>query len=82
AKVFPDLRAAQRALCPPYREVKPDPSARATYDRLYAMWRDLYFAMGTPGSAPVAMGGVLPALREIAASAREPASGSEGMTCR
>jgi L-ribulokinase len=67
AGVFPDLQAAQRALCPPYREVKPDPSTRATYDRLYEMWRDLYFAMGVPGSPPIAMGGVLPALREIAA---------------
>ncbi|HVA58442.1 MAG: ribulokinase [Gemmatimonadaceae bacterium] len=76
AGVFPSIVEAQRALCPPFREVKPDPAARATYDRLYAMWHDLYFAMGTPGSAPIAMGDVLPALREIAAA--EKASRMEG----
>ena len=77
AGVFPNLETAQRALCPPYREVNPDPSARAAYDRLYAMWRSLYFAMGRPGSAPIAMGDVLPALREIAADATR-ASRTEG----
>lgn len=81
AGVFPDLRSAQKSLCPPYREVRPDPSTRGTYERLYAMWRDLYFAMGTPGSAPVAMGEVLPALREIAASARSSGIKNEG-NCR
>ncbi|HEY5219087.1 MAG TPA: FGGY-family carbohydrate kinase, partial [Gemmatimonadaceae bacterium] len=70
AGVFPTLDAAQRALCPPYLEVRPEPSARAAYDRLYAIYRSLYFALGMPESAPVAIGDVLPALREIAAEAR------------
>ncbi|HEX8725039.1 MAG TPA: ribulokinase [Gemmatimonadaceae bacterium] len=70
AGVFSTIAEAQRALCPPYREVKPDPAARETYERLYAMYRALYFGLGAPDSAPVAIGPILPALREIAARAR------------
>jgi L-ribulokinase len=67
---FATVQEAQAALCPAYREVAPDPRDVATYERLYAIYRDLYFAMGVPDSAPVAMGRVLPAVREIAAGVR------------
>ncbi len=67
AGVFPSITEAQRALCPPYREVKPDPATRVTYERLYSMYRALYFGLGAPDSAPVALGDVLPTVREIAA---------------
>ena len=70
AGVFPSIADAQRALCPPYREVKPDPATRETSERLYAMYRSLYFGLGSPDSAPVALGEILPQLREIAAQAR------------
>lgn len=64
---FPSLEAAQRALCPPYRVVEPQPREHATYEELYPIYRELYFAMGAPGSTPMAMGTVLPRLRQIAA---------------
>lgn len=67
AGTFASLEDAQRALCPPYRVVEPKASENAMYEELYPIYRSLYFAMGVPGSAPVAMGGVLPRLREIAA---------------
>jgi L-ribulokinase len=70
AGVFPTIEAAQAALCPPHREVAPNPGTRATYERLYAMYRSLYFAMGARDSAAVPVGEVLPALREIAAAAQ------------
>jgi L-ribulokinase len=70
AGVFPSIAEAQRALCPPYREVKPDPATRETYESLYAMYRSLYFGLGSPDSAPVPLGEILPQLREIAAQAR------------
>ncbi|HEY4320347.1 MAG TPA: ribulokinase [Gemmatimonadales bacterium] len=70
AGLHPDIESAQRALCPSYRVVEPDPVAAAVYERLYAIYRKLYFAMGVPGSAPVAMGEILPELRRIAASVR------------
>lgn len=67
---FDTVEAAQAALCPAYREVLPDARDEAVYDRLYALYRELYFAMGVPDSAPAAVGHVLPAIREIAAGVR------------
>ncbi|HWH52641.1 MAG TPA: ribulokinase, partial [Gemmatimonadaceae bacterium] len=66
---FATIDEAQRALCPPYRVIAPEAGQKATYDRLYALYRDLYFAFGRPdGSANV--GRVLPELRRIAAEVR------------
>jgi L-ribulokinase len=70
AGLHPTIEAAQKALCPPYRTVNPDPAAVAAYQQLFPLYRKLYFAMGDPGSAAVAIGDVLPALREIAATVR------------
>ena len=70
AGLHPSIQAAQQALCPSYRVVDPDPVAVAVYEQLYQLYRTLYFALGDPGSAMVNVGGVLPALREIAAAAR------------
>ena len=68
------IEDAQRALCPPYRIVNPDPAAVAVYDRIFPMFRSLYFAMGDPRSASVEVGAILPALRSIAAEARRAAA--------
>ena len=70
AGVFPTIEDAQRALCPPYRVVEPDPREHARYERLYAIYRNLYFALGNPESRPVSIGSVLPELRRIAAETR------------
>jgi L-ribulokinase len=70
AGVFTSIEDAQRALCPPYRVIEPDPDERETYERLYALYRSLYFAMGDPGSAALPIGRVLPDLRAIAAGVR------------
>ena len=67
---FTSVQEAQAALCPAYREIQPDARDVATYERLYALYRELYFALGVPGSAPVGIGHVLPAIREIAAGVR------------
>ncbi|HEX8942214.1 MAG TPA: ribulokinase [Gemmatimonadaceae bacterium] len=70
AGVFDSIDDAQRALCPPYRVFQPDEREAATYERLYAMYKSLYFAMGDPHSSAVHVGHVLPELRRIAAEAR------------
>jgi L-ribulokinase len=70
AGVFESVEAAQRALCPPLRIVEPDGREHATYQRMYAMYRSLYFAMGDPDAPAVRLGRVLPDLREIAADVR------------
>lgn len=70
AGVFDSIDAAQRALCPSYRVFEPDRREVATYERLYAIYKSLYFAMGDPHSAPANVGNVLPELRRIAAESR------------
>jgi L-ribulokinase len=70
AGVFPSVEAAQKALCPPHRVVAPDPAAHAVYQRLFPMYRSLYFGLGSRGAEAVSIGDVLPELRAIAASAR------------
>jgi L-ribulokinase len=66
AGTFPSVGEAQRALCSPFREVRPDAAQRETCDRLFPMFRDLYFGLGQRGAPPVPIGEVLPELRRIA----------------
>ena len=67
AGAFESLEDAQDALCPGYRVVEPRAESKVAYGELYPIYRDLYFAMGDPQSSPLAVGGVLPRLRQIAA---------------
>jgi L-ribulokinase len=62
---FRTVEEAQDALCPPYTVFKPDSAEAARYDRLYSLYRDLYFGLGSPDAEPVALGRVLPELRAI-----------------
>ena len=66
---FPSIEAAQAALCPSYKIFEPEPRAAAVYERLYAHYRDLYFALGRKDSPPASLGLVLPELRRIAMEA-------------
>jgi L-ribulokinase len=70
AGVFPSFEEAQRALCPPLRVVEPRREAHRVYERLFPMYRDLYFALGTPDATGARLGEVLPALRAVAAEVR------------
>jgi L-ribulokinase len=60
---FPSIEAAQRALCPAFRTVEPDPASAETYSALYGHYRKLYFALGQADSE---LGKVLPHLRHLA----------------
>jgi L-ribulokinase len=71
AGAFPSIEAAQQALCPRYRTVEPDAREIPTYGQLYAQYRKLYFAFGSPGSEAVAIGDALPSLRKLAAEMRQ-----------
>jgi L-ribulokinase len=70
AGTFTTIEEAQRALCPAYRVVEPDAKSVAVYERLYPLFRNLYFAFGSASSAPATVGRVLPQLRAIAESQR------------
>jgi len=67
---FATLEEAQRALCPPYKVFEPVPKSNGVYEQLFPLYRELYFSLGAPESAPIELGRVLPALRQIAASVR------------
>jgi len=75
AGTYRTIEEAQAAVCLKLRTVEPDAKAVAVYQKLYPLYRDVYFALGTRDAAPVALGGVLPELRKIAA---EQVSGSAG----
>ncbi len=66
AGTFKTIEEAQDALCPKHRVVEPNAEDARIYEEMYGMYRKLYFAFGSAGSAPVAAGDVLPALRRIA----------------
>jgi L-ribulokinase len=65
AKAFPTVEAAQDKLCPKYRVYEPDPKQSTTSEQLFQLYRKLYFALGDPTSAAVAIGDILPALRRL-----------------
>ena len=66
AGAFGSIEEAQDSLCPSYRTVEPDPAAAEVYQRLYALYKKLYFSLGQAGAPAVAVGDVLPELRLIA----------------
>jgi len=70
AGAFRSLEEAQDALCPEYRVVEPDLKAAQTYEELYALYRELYFAFGGLSAPAISAGGILPTLRRVAAAAR------------
>jgi L-ribulokinase len=71
AGVFGSVEEAQEALCPSYRTIEPESRAHAVYEELFPLYKSLYFGLGRTDSESVALGEVLPALRRIAAEARE-----------
>jgi L-ribulokinase len=68
AGTFKTIEEAQQRLCPSYRTIAPDPQEAAVYERLFPLYRKLYFSLGRPGSPPADIGGVLPELRKIRAA--------------
>lgn len=66
AGVFPTVEEAQDKICPKYRTFRPDPSSRRTYDRLYSLFSNVYFAYGQPENR--GFGSVLPELIRLAES--------------
>jgi L-ribulokinase len=67
AGAFASIEEAQAKLCLGFKTYAPQAGAHAVYNRLYALYRAVYFALGSRDAAPVALGNVLPELRKIAA---------------
>jgi len=62
---FRSIEEAQDALCPPFRTFQPEKAEAARYDRLFAVFRDAYFALGAVNAAPMPLGRILPELQKI-----------------
>ena len=71
AGIYKTVEDAQAAVCLPFRTVEPDHRSTAAYDQLFALYKDVYFALGQRTAAAIPLGCVLPELREIAAKARQ-----------
>jgi L-ribulokinase len=72
AGIFPSIETAQEKMCPDHRVFTPEPAAVALYEKLYPLFRRVYFAFGD-ASSNAQLGDILPALRQIAAGARSQA---------
>jgi L-ribulokinase len=66
AGAYPTVEAAQDALCLKFTTIEPDPAASGIYEKLYALYKKIYFALGTRSAQAVPLGDVLPELRKIA----------------
>ena len=69
AGAFKTIEEAQEKMCLPNKTYAPDPAAAAVYERLYALYKAVYFALGLPNAESAQLGHVLPELRKIAAEA-------------
>jgi L-ribulokinase len=70
AGAYKTIEEAQAAVCLPLRTVEPDRGTRTAYERLYRLYRDAYFALGTRDAGAAALGMILPELRRVAAEVR------------
>src|SRR5579863_1950745 len=66
AGAYATVEDAQAALCLKFTTFVPDPAATSIYERLFGLYRNVYFALGTRSAAAVPLGDVLPELRRIA----------------
>jgi L-ribulokinase len=73
ADAFPTIEAAQDKICLPFKTFTPRPAATAIYERLFALYRKAYFALGTRTAQAVPMGNILPELRKIASEVAQQA---------
>jgi L-ribulokinase len=65
AGTFPSIEEAQQGICPSHIVYQPQPEAQRVYDKLYPLYKRLYFDFGRP-EAGTAFGDVLPTLIRIA----------------
>jgi L-ribulokinase len=70
AGAFKSVEEAQKKMCLEHTTFEPNPNALGVYERLYGLYRKVYFALGLRDAVPANLGDVLPELRIIAEEAR------------
>jgi L-ribulokinase len=78
AGTFKTIEEAQEKVCPDHVVYHPQAEAEKVYDRLYAMYRRLYFDFGSGAGAGTAFGDVLPQLIGVAKEQMTAASQPSG----
>jgi Ribulose kinase len=68
---YTSVEEAQDALSPPHNIFLPKECDASVYDQLYALYRELYFSLGTQHAPAASIGHILPALRKIASEVPE-----------
>ena len=68
---YASVEEAQDALSPPHKMFLPDEREASIYDKLYSLYRDLYFSLGTQDAPAASIGHILPTLRKIASEVPE-----------
>ncbi|WP_419805027.1 ribulokinase [Terriglobus sp.] len=71
AGIFPTVEAAQEVMCPGHRVFTPDAVNVGVYQRLYALYRKVYFAFGDETGAAQDLSHVLRELRDVAGEVRK-----------
>ena len=67
AGVFKTIEEAQEKLCLKHITYEPEPTAVAVYEKLFKLYRNLYFALGKRNAPAMSLGDVLPDLRAVSA---------------
>jgi L-ribulokinase len=62
---FKSIEEAQDALCPRFKTFTPERTEAARYDRLFKLFNDAYFALGTEDAKAASLGHILPELQAI-----------------
>ncbi len=62
---FATVEEAQDALCPPFTTFEPQPAEVERADKLFHLFRKVYFALGSPTAETAHLGDILPTLRRI-----------------
>ena len=70
AGAFTSVEEAQNKMCPETRTYTPRPASVARYQKLYRLFRQVYFSLGDASAKPVPLAHVLRDLRDLAAEAR------------
>lgn len=66
AGAFGSIEEAQDRICLPFKTYTPEVQAHETYNRLFDLYRRIYFSLGTRDAKPAPLGDILPELRKIA----------------
>lgn len=69
AGIFPSIEAAQHRMTPPHRIYTPDAGAAVLYEKVYQLYREVYFAFGV-NRPSTAFGTILRDLRALAAESK------------